>query len=96
LRALGIGPRDVKKVVLTQWHMDHDGGLVHFPNSEILVAPGELRVGSGWAGRIRGYLPYRRPAWFDPMPLDLVAEAMLPPGENRFTPGKTTPRSRRS
>jgi glyoxylase-like metal-dependent hydrolase (beta-lactamase superfamily II) len=41
LRALGIGARDVKRVVLTHLHMDHDGGLAHFPNSEILVAPGE-------------------------------------------------------
>ena len=31
LRAMGIGPRDVKRVVLTHLHMDHDGGLVHFP-----------------------------------------------------------------
>ncbi len=34
LRALGIGPRDVKRVVLTHLHMDHDGGLAHFPNTE--------------------------------------------------------------
>src|SRR5215472_2758368 len=35
LRALGIGQRDVKKVILTHLHMDHDGGLAHFPNSVI-------------------------------------------------------------
>src|SRR5512133_1761762 len=34
LAALGIGPRDVKTVVLTHLHMDHDAGLVHFPHSE--------------------------------------------------------------
>jgi metal-dependent hydrolase (beta-lactamase superfamily II) len=27
LRSLGIGPRDVKTVVLTHLHVDHDGGL---------------------------------------------------------------------
>ena len=27
LRAFGSGPRDVKRVVLTHLHMDHDGGL---------------------------------------------------------------------
>ena len=32
LLSLGIGPRDVKRVVLTHLHMDHDGGLAHFPN----------------------------------------------------------------
>src|SRR5262245_65328 len=37
LRALGIGPRDVKRVVLTHLHVDHDAGLVHFPHSEILA-----------------------------------------------------------
>jgi N-acyl homoserine lactone hydrolase len=71
LSALGIGPRDVKRVVLTHLHMDHDGGLAHFPHSEILVSQGELRVASGWGGRMRGYLPNRWPSWFDPTPLNL-------------------------
>jgi N-acyl homoserine lactone hydrolase len=75
LRALGIGQRDVKRVVLTHLHIDHDGGLAHFPHSEILVATGELRMASGLAGRIRGYLPNRWPSWFDPTPLDLAPEA---------------------
>jgi N-acyl homoserine lactone hydrolase len=78
LRALGIGPRDVKRVVLTHLHMDHDGGLAHFPNSEILVSRGELSTASGWAGRVRGYLPNRWPSWFDPVPLDLAAEPFGP------------------
>lgn len=78
LRALGIGPRDVKKVVLTHLHMDHDGGLAHFPGSEILVSSGELRTASGWAGRIRGYLPNRWPSWFDPTALELAEEPFGP------------------
>ena len=78
LRALGLGPRDVKRVVLTHLHMDHDGGLAHFPNSEILVASGELKTASGFAGRLRGYLPQRWPSWFDPKPLDLVIEPFGP------------------
>ena len=78
LRALGIGPRDVKRVVLTHLHMDHDGGLAHFPNSEILVSRGELSKARGWAGRVRGYLPNRWPSWFDPVPLDLAAEPFGP------------------
>ena len=78
LRALGVEPRDVKRVVLTHLHIDHDGGLAHFPHSEILVAPGELRTASGWAGRFRGYLPNRWPSWFDPKPLDLAPEAFGP------------------
>ena len=78
LRALGIGPRDVKHVVLTHLHIDHDGGLAHFPHSEILADPGELKTASGWTGRMRGYLPNRWPAWFDPTPLGLAPEAFGP------------------
>jgi N-acyl homoserine lactone hydrolase len=78
LRGLGIGPRDVKRVVLTHLHMDHDGGLAHFPDTEILAAPGELRIARGFAGRLRGYLPHRWPSWFDPAPLHLAPEPFGP------------------
>jgi len=71
LRALGIAQHDVKCVVLTHLHMDHDGGLAHFPQSKIFVTRGEFDTARGWAGRLRGYLPNRWPAWFDPIPLDL-------------------------
>jgi N-acyl homoserine lactone hydrolase len=78
LRTMGIGPRDVKRVVLTHLHCDHDGGLAHFPQTEILVSRGELRMASGWMGRARGYLPNRWPSWFNPAPLDLLAEPWGP------------------
>jgi glyoxylase-like metal-dependent hydrolase (beta-lactamase superfamily II) len=78
MRALGIAARDVKRVILTHLHMDHDGGLAHFPYSEILVAPGELHTASGWAGRARGYLPHRWPSWFDPVSLDLPPDPFGP------------------
>ncbi|MER9656775.1 N-acyl homoserine lactonase family protein [Mesorhizobium sp. M0152] len=71
LRALGIAPRDVKRVVLTHLHMDHDAGLVHFPNTEILAARGEIEKAKGAMGMIRGYLPQRWPNWFDPISLEL-------------------------
>jgi N-acyl homoserine lactone hydrolase len=71
LRAMGVGPRDVRRVVLTHLHIDHDGGLAAFPASEILVNPGELRRARGIAGRLRGYLPERWPKDFDPKPLVL-------------------------
>jgi N-acyl homoserine lactone hydrolase len=83
LRALGIGARDVKRVVLTHLHMDHDGGLNHFPESEILVSRGEFETARGYAGRLRGYLPNRWPSWFDPVPLDLAAEPFGPFGFTR-------------
>jgi N-acyl homoserine lactone hydrolase len=83
LRALGVGARDVKQVVLTHLHMDHDGGLNHFPNTPVLVARGELNKARGWAGRMRGYLPNRWPAWFDPTPFDLAK-----PSEGPFSLSK--------
>jgi glyoxylase-like metal-dependent hydrolase (beta-lactamase superfamily II) len=78
LKALGVDPRDVKRVILTHLHMDHDGGLAHFPNSEILVAPKELALARGVMGQLRGYLPNRWPSWFDPKPLELTAEPAGP------------------
>ena len=71
LRAIGIAAADVKRVVLTHMHIDHDGGLAAFPASEILVSPGELEIASGLTGRLRGYLPERWPTSFDPKPLSL-------------------------
>jgi N-acyl homoserine lactone hydrolase len=78
LRGLGIGARDVKKVVLTHLHVDHDGGLAHFPYTDILVPRGELATASGLKGQLRGYLPQRWPTWFHPLPIDLDPGAYRP------------------
>jgi glyoxylase-like metal-dependent hydrolase (beta-lactamase superfamily II) len=78
LRALGVKPRDVQRVVLTHLHVDHDGGLAHFPDSAILVSRRELQTAGGSIGRLRGYLPNRWPAWFNPIALDLAAESFGP------------------
>ncbi len=77
LRALGIRPRDIRRVVLTHLHMDHDGGLVHVtgegaPRADVLVARGELECAAGILGRLRGYLPNRWPKGFAPTPLDFT------------------------
>jgi glyoxylase-like metal-dependent hydrolase (beta-lactamase superfamily II) len=69
LRALGIGRNDVKLIVLTHLHIDHDGGLAAFPHARVLVSPGERAAASGLMGRLNGYLPQRWPAHFDPEPL---------------------------
>jgi N-acyl homoserine lactone hydrolase len=75
LRAIGITPRDVKRVILTHLHMDHDGGLAHFPHSEFLVTPGAncARRAAGPAGCAN-----RWPSWFDPAPLELAQEPFGP------------------
>jgi glyoxylase-like metal-dependent hydrolase (beta-lactamase superfamily II) len=68
LRSLGICERDVKTLVLTHLHIDHDGGLAHFPHSRIFADSGEIARAAGIAGAIRGYLPSRWPRWFEPQP----------------------------
>jgi N-acyl homoserine lactone hydrolase len=69
LRSLGIAAGDVKTVVLTHLHIDHDGGLAHFPASRILADGDETARAAGMSGALRGYLPSRWPKWFDPQPL---------------------------
>ena len=69
LESFGIGARDVKTIVLTHLHIDHDGGLAHFPFSRILADKNEVARTVGIAGAIRGYLPRRWPHWFAPEPI---------------------------
>jgi len=78
LKALGIGPDDVKTVVLTHLHVDHDGGLADLARAEIYVAPGELAAASGLRGALGGYLARRWPADFDPEPLRFEDVALGP------------------
>jgi len=75
LAAIGIGPSDVRWVVMTHLHTDHAGGLHHFPDSEILVTRTELEFASGMRGRMRGYVANTHwPAWFDPTLVELEPE----------------------
>lgn len=54
LHARGIGPRDVKQVVLTHLHTDHAGGLAHVTGSRTWVARGEFQSARGIGGRLMG------------------------------------------
>jgi N-acyl homoserine lactone hydrolase len=69
LHKLGISAGDVKTVVLTHLHIDHDGGLAHFPRSRIVASGDEMARASGIRGALLGYLPSRWPKWFDPEPI---------------------------
>jgi glyoxylase-like metal-dependent hydrolase (beta-lactamase superfamily II) len=66
LRALGIGSRDVRQVVLTHMHTDHAGGLRHVTGARIWVSERELQRGRGIGGLVNGYLPHRWPRYWEP------------------------------
>lgn len=78
LERLGFKPRDVRHVVMTHLHTDHDGGIKHFPDAEFIVAPGEYDEASGFMGRLRGYVPQRWPKDWNPKLLNLEPELFGP------------------
>ncbi|MCM2562323.1 N-acyl homoserine lactonase family protein [Lutimaribacter sp. EGI FJ00015] len=78
IRRLGLNPDDVRWVVLTHLHQDHDGGLHHFPNAEIVVSQDEWNFASGFKGRMNGYLNQRWPRRFSPTLVDFQETAFGP------------------
>jgi glyoxylase-like metal-dependent hydrolase (beta-lactamase superfamily II) len=77
LNAMGIRCRDVRLVVLTHLHHDHDGGLRHFPHNRILASAENFRLAKRW-GALVGAMPRRWPLWFDPEPLEFSGPAVAP------------------
>jgi N-acyl homoserine lactone hydrolase len=78
LKEMGVGPKDVKKVILTHMHTDHAGGLHHFPESQIYVNMAEYKSWLGLPGQMNGYLPHRAPAWFSPKAIILEEKSFGP------------------
>lgn len=75
IRTLGLSPDDVRWVVFTHLHQDHDGGIHHFPKSRFMVARKEYEAARGLKGRMAGYLNQRWPHWFEPQLIDFDVSA---------------------
>ena len=75
LRARGIEPGDVRRVVLTHLHLDHADGLAFFPNAEFIVSRREFE---GQRRQPRGALACRWPGWFAPRLIDYRPEPLGP------------------
>jgi len=74
LAAHGVSPAQIRWVILTHLHQDHDGGMGHFPNAEFIVSRTEWQAASGWRGRVNGYLNQRWPDGFAPKLVDFEAD----------------------
>jgi N-acyl homoserine lactone hydrolase len=75
LQKRGLSMKDVRYVVLTHLHQDHDGGLRHFPNAEIIVARAEWEAAIGLKGQLGGYLNQRWLKWLSPTLIDFENDA---------------------
>ena len=78
LREHGLQPADLRCTVLTHLHLDHDGGLEHVKDTEIVVTDTEYAIARGLPGRLRGYLPHRWPEGFAPRTITLREEPYGP------------------
>src|SRR5262245_43049059 len=79
MRARGLAPEDVRWVVQTHLHQDHEGGLHYFPNAQALVSRSEWQAAQGLKGRMAGYRNDRWPRSLSPILVDFLA-----PGEGAF------------
>jgi glyoxylase-like metal-dependent hydrolase (beta-lactamase superfamily II) len=82
MRAIGLDPGEVRRVVLTHLDWDHAGGLAHFPNAEFLVHRPEYEFASKLAGKLR-YQPKLWPSEFEPTVYDLEPDPHGPFPESK-------------
>jgi glyoxylase-like metal-dependent hydrolase (beta-lactamase superfamily II) len=86
LQRHGLAIEDVRWVVLTHLHQDHDGGLHHFPKARIIVSRAEWNAARGLKGRLAGYLNQRWPEWLAPELVEFSSGPYGPfPGSHALT-----------
>ena len=78
MRRIDLEPQDVRWVVLTHLHQDHEGGLHHFPNAEFVIARREWQAARGLKGRLGGYLNHRWPEWLSPTLVEFTGRRFGP------------------
>lgn len=74
LERVGLAPADVRWVIQTHLHQDHDGGFGYFPKAEILVSRVEWLAAQGFAGQMAGYLNWRWPRGLAPTLIDFAPD----------------------
>jgi len=74
LKMLGIGKKDIAKVVLTHIHSDHADGVKHFPDTPIWISQGEYKNLHSVAGKVLNRMTVELPTWFDPQPIPMKQE----------------------
>jgi N-acyl homoserine lactone hydrolase len=82
MRARGLDPAAVSRVILTHLDWDHAGGVGRLPGAEVLVHRAEYAAATGRMGAIR----YKRELWppaFAPTLFELDGEAWGPFGRTR-------------
>jgi glyoxylase-like metal-dependent hydrolase (beta-lactamase superfamily II) len=92
LRARGVDPEDVRRIVVSHFHADHVGGLADFPRARYVFLESSwaaVRDLRGVGALRRGFLPGLLPADFDArgLPVDTRHPRPLPPELAPFTHG---------
>jgi N-acyl homoserine lactone hydrolase len=69
LRALGVEPREVERVIMTHLHVDHTGAMRLLPNARFTCTREEWEAATAGSAASRGYVAHHLP---DESRMDLV------------------------